>query len=211
MKKILKYGIDPASIDTHLFVSLLRTDRTVAMNKCTVCDETTLGHRCRGCGKIHCESHILPENHDCVALYVDTTDGKWFNTQFETLGEDKRRERPETKSIAEINASSTEDDEPTPDPDKNYTVAEANADNPDYKNDSEYETVDVEEGQVYGTAEPQYASSPDVNPDGSIKTDESESESETGDDVDTKRLSDLQLVVVGVVVLSVLAYVFYLI
>jgi len=90
----------------------------------------------------------------------------------ETLGEDKHRERPETKSVAEINASSTEDDEPTPDPDKNYTVAKANADNPDYKNDSEYETVDVEEGQVYGTAEPEYASSPDVNPDGSIKTDE---------------------------------------
>ncbi|ATW88209.1 Cellobiohydrolase A (1,4-beta-cellobiosidase A) [Halohasta litchfieldiae] len=181
------------------------------MNKCTVCDETTLGHRCRGCGEIHCESHILPENHDCVSLYVDTTDGKWFNTQFETLGEDTHREQPETKSVAEINASSTEDDEPTPDPDKNYTVAEANDNNPNYQNDSEYETVDVEEGQVYGTAEPEYESSPDVNLDGSIKTDESGAELDEIDDVDTRWLSNGQLVIVGIVVFCLLAYIFYLI
>ena len=198
-------------MDTQLFVTVIRTDRTTRMNKCTVCDETTLGHRCRDCGKIHCESHMLPENHDCVALYVDTTDGKWFNTKFETLGEDKHRERPATKSVDEINAASTESDEPTPDPDKNYTVAEANADNPNYQNDSEYETVDVEEGQVYGTAEPQYASSPDVNPDGSIKTDESGAEPNKTDDVDTRRLSNSQLVIVGIVAFCLLAYVFYLI
>jgi len=145
-----------------------------------------------------------------VALYVET-DGKWFNTKFETLGEDKRRERPETKTVDEINAASTDSDESTPDSDKNYTVAEANVDNPNYQNDSEYETVDVDEGQVYGTAEPEYESSPDLNPDGSIKTSESDAESDETDDVVTKRLSDLQLVLVGVVVFSLLAYIFYLI
>ena len=181
------------------------------MNKCTVCEKTTIGHRCRGCGNIHCESHILPENHDCVSLYVDTTDGKWFNTQFETLGEDKHRERPETKSVAEINASSTEDDEPTPDPDKNHTVAEANADNPDYKNDSEYETVDVGKDRVYGTTEPEYESSPDMNPDGSIKTDEPAEGVGADEDVDTGWLSNGQLLIVGIVAFCLLAYVFYLI
>jgi len=146
-----------------------------------------------------------------VALYFETTDRKWFNTEFETIGENKRRERPDTLSPEEINQSNTSDNEPTPDPDKNYTVAEANADNPNYQPDRKYETVDVDEGRVYGTAEPEYDSSPDLNPDGSIKTDGSEANPEADKDADTKRLSDHQLVIVGVVVFCALAYVFYLI
>ncbi|MFD1643565.1 hypothetical protein [Halohasta litorea] len=140
-----------------------------------------------------------------MALYVDTTDGKWFNTKFETLGEDKHRERPATKFVDEINAASTESDEPTPDPDKNYTVAEANADNPNY------ETVNVSKDRVYRTAEPEYESSPDVNPDGSIKTDELAERVGADEDVDTRRLSNGQLAIAGIVVFCLLAYVFYLI
>ncbi len=181
------------------------------MNKCTVCEKTTLGHRCRGCGNMHCESHILPENHDCVSLYIETTDGKWFNTEFETLGEDKHREQPETKSVDEINASSTEVDEPTPDPDKNYTVAEANADNPKYQSDKSYEAVEIGEDRVYGTAKPEYESSPDGNLDGSINTDEPEERTDVDEGVDTKWLSNVQLVIVGTVAFCLLAYVFYLI
>mgnify|MGYP005851814835 CR=1 FL=1 len=181
------------------------------MSDCAVCGESSLGHRCRGCGESHCESHMLPENHDCVALYVEGTDGKWFDTKFETLGEDKRRQQSETKSVDEINSSSSDNDEPTPDPDKNYTVAEANADNPAYQSDSEYETVDVEEEQMYGTAEPEYESSPDVDLDGSIKSEDAEIEQRDDQVEGTERLSNLQLVLVSVVVLCALGYVFYLI
>ena len=177
------------------------------MGNCAVCGESTLGHRCRECGELHCESHILPENHDCVALSIETSDSQWFNTKFESLGEDKRPNQDDTKPIEKYKTDSSE---PTPDPNKNYTVAEANADNPNYQTD-EYETVDVEEDRVYGSAEPEYKSSPDVNPDGSIKT-EDNIESQAGNETDVEsQFSNLQLAAMGFVVLSVLAYLFYLI
>lgn len=76
------------------------------MNKCTVCDETTLGHRCRGCGNVQCESYIFPKS-------IKNTDIKWFDTKFETLGEDKLHERPNTQSVDERTQSShTSEDEP---------------------------------------------------------------------------------------------------
>lgn len=190
---------------------MFRTVEIGLMSDCAVCGESSLGHHCRGCGESHCESHMLPENHDCVALYFEGTDGKWFDTKFETLGEDKHRQPSETKFVGETDSSSSDDDEPTPDPDKNYTVAEANADNPSYQSDSEYETVDVAEGQMYGTAEPEYESSPDVDLDGSIKSENAELEQGNDQLKGAERLSDLQLVIVSVVVLCTMGYIFYLI
>ena len=177
------------------------------MGDCAICGASTLGHRCRGCGEIHCESHILPENHDCVALSIETSDGQWFNTKFESIDEGKRPNQDDTKPIEKYK---TERSEPTPDPNKNYTVAEANADNPNYQTD-DYETVDVGEDRTYGSAEPVYESSPDVNPDGSIKTKEN-TEPKTSNETDVEsRFSNLQLAAMGFVVLSVAAYLFYLI
>jgi len=62
--------------------------------QCRVCEKIIdMPRKCRFCGERLCEEHMLPENHDCLGLRVDTESGEsWFVEKFGGR-EDEPRER----------------------------------------------------------------------------------------------------------------------
>lgn len=49
--------------------------------RCAFCEEIIegLSFSCKYCGKIHCGTHRLPENHECTFILVSNSLGKLFN------------------------------------------------------------------------------------------------------------------------------------
>lgn len=146
------------------------------MAECEICGEVTFTNVCNQCDSDFCEQHMLPENHNCPGLLGEKLSPEWFSggDRTQKIG-NAESERPDSDSDdpsdGEINlehhgpgkSSNTESDE---------------ADSKE-SDSAEYETVDPE---TLGASEEWDGNpSPDVNPDGSIATDEGEA-----DDVELK-------------------------
>lgn len=68
------------------------------MAECVQCGtQPSAARRCSYCGEATCKDHLLPENHDCVALSLHTGGGKHFESDFPS-GSGKRGKPPAKQS-----------------------------------------------------------------------------------------------------------------
>ena len=192
------------------------------MAGCKLCDdESDLQYRCSYCGSVFCSTHRLPENHDCPALLVfEEVDTSWF-----TDDRDISELRADDVAISDDVIDAIDD---APDMNarseatrnrKTREVIDILSDEVEVADDAlllgeageatPYETVDP--GTVGTTSDPAYDSSPDMNPDGSLKESEitevgdANTEAATGDGMSPfSRLFFLLLVIA----LAALVYLF---
>lgn len=153
------------------------------MSACTICgDREDLQYRCNYCGSVFCSTHRLPENHDCPALVVfEEVDSSWFKDE---------RDLSELRSDdVDVPDEVIEEINDAPDMDarseatrnrKTRAVIDLLSETAEVEDDeilvgeeadsTPYETV--EPGTVGTRIDPDYESSPDLNPDGSLKQSE---------------------------------------
>lgn len=191
------------------------------MTDCKICGvKENLQYQCNYCGSVFCSEHRLPENHDCPALIVfEEVDTSWFTGERdiselqsndvdipdEVIEEIEDAANMEARSEAVRNKKTREMIEKLGD-----AAEVSESDGEIVVNDESgtppYETI--EPGTVGSTIEPDYESSPDLNPDGSLKTaDRDEKESPSEDD--TSDISPLARMIFVLFAIGVLATVVY--
>lgn len=112
------------------------------MAECSVCgDDSSLSYTCRRCERQFCSEHQLPENHNCVGLYLMGA-GRWFAEKFE--------KNPQPESILGNQQSTPESGQRR------------------IRKRAKQKRTTAQQGH-FGSKKSSGSPSPDVNPDGSIQ------------------------------------------
>lgn len=195
------------------------------MSGCKICGtEENLQYQCNYCGNPFCSTHRLPEKHDCPGLTVlEEVDTSWLsgdrdlsklqsddvdvpdsviesiegapsmNTRSKAVRDQKAREVVDMLSdAAEVS-------------DGNVVIGEESDSKP-------YETI--EPGTVGTSIDPDYASSPGMNPDGSLKeseVDDLANEKEGLNDESQEGIPPLSRLLFTIIILVVIGAVVYVV
>lgn len=128
------------------------------MGQCEVCGgELQLEFQCERCGGTYCSSHRLPEKHDCPPLPTGSSE-RWFSEKFEDTDETVRRGE---ESDPQESDGQSPPNTPRDEPEKNPSGRSM----PEYDGDTTPATPYAPSSKPAPKS-----SSPDVNPDGSIKS-----------------------------------------
>lgn len=186
-------------------------------SSCEICGQSDdLHYRCNYCNQIFCADHRLPEYHDCPGLeIVNAVDSRWFskNTDIdprkaqeidlppELVGEVTDTPNLEDRSAAVQNQKKREAIDMVSD-----SAKVAGGEVVIGQESKPYETV---EPSTVGTSiEPEYESSPDLNPDGSLQTDENPNEN-TAEGESSELWSETGQLLLIFLIVGVLAYLLY--
>ena len=140
------------------------------MPDCEHCGEalTNLAFDCNYCGQVNCTAHRLPETHDCVALHLALPPGH-IQRDANTVGSVDS----DTQNMRET----LQDEAPGISEERIDSIVENVVSELDDPSERSYTVFDPE--LTVGTPdEIEYASSPDLNPDGSLATNDQEAASQ---------------------------------
>ena len=186
------------------------------MTVCKICSvEDNIQYQCNYCGSVFCSDHRLPEKHDCPALVIfKEVDTSWFRDERdiaelesddvdvsdEVIEEIKDAPKMETRSQAVHDQKTREVIGML------SSTAEVDDETEDIVVDSESAYETIEPGTVGTSIEPDYDSSPGMNPDGSLKRDGMSDLVETpSSDEDEDGLSPFARLLFMLLVLAVVA------
>ncbi len=190
------------------------------MVECKVCEQNMrdLSYTCNYCNQKFCVDHRLPEKHSCVGLLKFDNTEAWFSAEDDTDKSEFVEQIQDIRKAVGQNQSQSEsspkqpDDETTAEAHNPSNLSQSSVDrtdkiqsrrktieSSDHGPDSSYETVEL--GSLPGkTVEPDYAASPDVNPDGSVAG--SQKTEDHGTEEDTDQNSRWLIVLLAIVLIA---------
>lgn len=189
-------------------------------SSCKICGQADhLQYRCNYCNNTFCADHRLPEQHDCPGLRViEEVDSKWFSDEQNIDPKDAEEVDLPSDVIAEItDTPEFEDQSAAVRNRKTREVIEMLSDSSqvaggevmigEEAGTTPYETI--EPGTVGTSIEPEYEGSPDLNPDGSLNTEDGviEGESQSAGSSNLKGAGKILIFLVFVAVIAILVYI----
>lgn len=85
------------------------------MTRCDYCKKNIDGlpHKCKYCGKTHCQNHLVPENHDCKK--VNQFRGNYFNKAHKKVEKEEYENSPYNGSARDLLSEMNEPSKPSVD------------------------------------------------------------------------------------------------
>ena len=186
-------------------------------SSCKICGQSDdLHYRCNYCNQTFCADHRLPEQHDCPGLeIVNAVDSRWFSKDTDIDPREAQEIELPPELVGEItDTPNLEDRSAAVQNQKKREAIDMVSDSAKVaggevvigQESKPYETV---EPSTVGTSiEPEYESSPDLNPDGSLQTDENPNEN-TAEGESSELWSETGQLLLIFLIVGVLAYLLY--
>lgn len=203
--------------------------RGPGMVECWTCGVSldNLAYTCNYCGQSNCSEHRLPENHDCVALHL-TRPPESSEAEADAYTAQRRDFRTDSNFVDRVEAFRDEnvpDGEPEDDAEEVFreTLEGAGVNEADAEGVAENVAEELSDPgeKPYSVFEPEltvgtqpapeYESSPDVAPDGSVGAPETSPPSEMEDGTTRRRgYSPFVIIISGTVLALILLFVLFI-